>query len=300
MACAYPHPSPRPGTATETTTPAATAGRASRSAQVPAAAANAVSSPGTLDAWEAEGGAVPGVLAPRPAGWLQRLLGTAEEEATRIEAELRAETGYDEENRVKHYRDQRCAADHVPALGLAWSHVRVLQAAEAWRLVRAADGRYAVRRSRDATKGGRKVSSDRVETLIRARYLTPVSESTGLVRIRLTIRGAQALYLVGLHPEGVHADEKSAYQARWARAASRWMSKEDRKAAARRLPHLPSIACRWYRDRPVTATEQVRRAARTVDTVSDPGTTEAWESDGGAVPKAQVPTPPAPAAPGGR
>ncbi|MEU2514491.1 hypothetical protein [Streptomyces syringium] len=200
-----------------------------------------------------------------------------------VEAELVAETGMDQANRSKLERDRSLAQREVPALGIARSHIALLEAAQAWRLVRTDDGAYAVRRSRDA-EGGRKVSGERVALLLQARYFAEVTESSGLVRVRLTIRGAQALYLIGLHPAGVHGDERAAYQAKWARVAGRSrMSRDARKAAARRLPPLPSHAATRYGDRPLTVIEQAWRAARAIDVGSGPGGAGAWESEGGAV-----------------
>ncbi|MEV4506714.1 hypothetical protein [Streptomyces klenkii] len=202
---------------------------------------------------------------------------------TEVEAELVAETGMDQANRSKLERDRTLAQREVPALGIARSHVALLEAAKAWRLVRTDDGAYAVRRSRDA-EGGRKASCERVALLLQARYFTEVTESSGLVQVRLTIRGAQALYLIGLHPAGVHANERSAYRARWAKVAGQSrMSRDARKTAARRLAPLPSHAADRYGDRPVTVTEQAWRTAQALDVVSGPGGADAWENEGGAV-----------------
>ncbi|MEU5417768.1 hypothetical protein [Streptomyces sp. NPDC020667] len=210
------------------------------------------------------------------ATWLRALDAEAE-------AELVAETGMDQANRLKLERDRSLAQREVPALGIACSHVALLEAAQAWRLVRTGDGTYAVRRSRDA-EGGRKVSGERVVLMLQARYFTEVTESGGLVRVRLTIRGAQALYLIGLHPAGVHGDEGAAYRARLGRVAGRSrMSRDARKAAARRLAPLPSRAADRYGDRPVTVTDQAWRTARAGDVVSGPGGADVWESEGGVV-----------------
>ncbi|MFC5148960.1 hypothetical protein [Streptomyces aureoversilis] len=246
--------------------------------------ADPVSDPGTVARREDDGG--PGReevqetdldrSCEEVAAWLRAL-------DAEVEAELVAETGMDEANRLKLEWDRALAQRAVPALGIARSHVALLEAAQAWQLVRTDDGAYVVRRSRDA-EGGRKVSGERVVLMLQARYFKEVTESSGLVRVRLTIRGAQALYLIGLHPAGVHGDERAAYRARWAKVAGRSrMSRDARKTAARRLAPLPSHAADRYGDRPVTVAEQAWRTARALDVVSGLGGADAWESEGGAV-----------------
>ncbi|MFI1258980.1 hypothetical protein ACH4U6_35115 [Streptomyces netropsis] len=254
-----------------------------------------VSEPSTVARREDDSGAAPERVQEtgrdrtreQVAAWLRTL-------DAEVEAELVAEADMDQANRIKLARHRSLAQREVPALGIARSHVALLEAAQAWRLVRTDAGTYVVRRSRDAEEG-RKVSGERVVLMLQARYFKEVTESSGLVRVRLTIRGAQALYLIGLHPAGVHGDERAAYRARWAKVTGRSrMSRDARKAAARCLPPLPAWAAGRYGDRPVSVAEQAWRSGRSADVMSGPGAAEAWENEGGAVCGVAAPVGPQP------
>ncbi|MEU2086844.1 DUF6884 domain-containing protein [Streptomyces albus] len=186
----------------------------------------------------------------------------------RIEAELRAETGMDAENRVRLELATLTAAEKVPALGWSVGMVRAMEVAEAGRLVR---------RDGFAWDGRRKVARHRVLALANAGFLA-IGRGADR-RITPTLMGSLALYLARLAPEHVHPDDKSAYEARMAAVGRRrGMSKEDRKRAARRLPPLdPHLVRRFVR--PVTLAEQEALAAREAEAAE-----QVWEDEGGAVP----------------
>ncbi|WP_158718300.1 DUF6884 domain-containing protein [Streptomyces albus] len=190
------------------------------------------------------------------------------ERDARIEAELRAETGMDAENRVRLELATLTAAEKVPALGWSVGMVRAMEVAEAGRLVQ---------RDGFAWDGRRKVARHRVLALANAGFLR-IGRGADR-RITPTPMGSLALYLARLAPEHVHPDDKSAYEARMAAVGRRrGMSKEDRKRAAHRLPPLdPHLVRRFVR--PVTLAEQEALAAREAEAAE-----HVWEDEGGAVP----------------
>jgi hypothetical protein len=116
----------------------------------------------------------------------------------------------------------------VPALG--WSRPMadvVTWAANGWLWQNGPDG---------FRHQGRKVKADRVSMLLDAGFLYRSADG----RVYATADGERAMYLAGLHPAGVHPDDKAAHEARLAVARrDRSRSLEDCKSAARRLPVLP-------------------------------------------------------------
>ncbi|MEU6946592.1 DUF6248 family natural product biosynthesis protein [Streptomyces sp. NPDC046316] len=215
------------------------------------------------------------------------------EEAQR-EAEERAATGMDEGNRDQARRNAYYAEDAVPELGWTAGHARVLEAAETGRLYwRDKQARQAAQHGQ--WEGGRKISGERTRALYGARFLIGARQDDGTRVLTLSPMGQVALELARLHPEGLYATDKDAYQARYDRVAKRHQRSDDKKAAAHRLPPLDSIAFRLYR-RPVTLAEQELQAQREA--------AEQWEDEGGYCPGVQTPRPaavepvePAPAAP---
>ena len=194
------------------------------------------------------------------------------------EAEERAATGMDRDNRERASINRYFAEDAVPALGWTPGHVRVLEAAATGRLYwRNGQARQAS--TLGVWDGGRKVSRDRTRALCRARFLA-VRQADGARVLTPSPMGRIALEMARLHPEGLYADERAAYEARYARAAKSWMSSDEKKAHGRRLPPLDGTALRLYR-RPVTLAEQEAQAER--DAV------DGWEDEGGHCPGVQAP-----------
>ncbi|MER5372667.1 hypothetical protein [Streptomyces sp. NPDC002553] len=98
---------------------------------------------------------------------------------------------------------------------------------------------------------GRKVNAERVAMLRAARFLVTGTDRETLTLLHPSDMGREALYLATLYPEGLQADERAAYDARYARARRPWMNNEERKSAARRLPPLDPHAMRAVREKPV-------------------------------------------------
>ncbi|WP_331726541.1 hypothetical protein [Streptomyces sp. NBC_00280] len=196
---------------------------------------------------------------------------TRRREEARCEAEERAATGMDRDNRGRVSMNAYFAEDFVPQLGWTAGHVRVLEAAETGRLYRH-DGQVRWAPQPGAWSGGRRVSRERTQALHAARFLAAVPRRDGTVVLILSPMGQVALELVRLYPAGLYETDRAAYEARYARVARRGRSREDTKAAARRLPLLSSSALRLYR-RPVTLVEQEERAQREAETQ--------WEEEGG-------------------
>lgn len=197
------------------------------------------------------------------------------------EAEERAATGMDADNRDRAVRNRYLAEGHVAELGWTAGHVRVLEAAESGRLYwREGAARQAARRG--LWSGGRRVSRDRTEALFAARFLVAVRQDDGTRVLTPSPMGQVALELARLHPDGLHDSDQAAYEARFARVRRRHKRRDDQKAAARALPPLDSSARNLYR-KPVTLTEQRTRAER--DAV------DRWEGEGGHCPGAHTPSP---------
>lgn len=215
-----------------------------------------------------------------PAEHAERESARRREEARR-EAEERAATGMDRDNRRRASMNAYFAEDFVPNLGWTAGHVRVLDAAETGRLYRR-DGQVRRAPQPGAWSGGRRVSRERTQALHAARFLAGVPRRDGIVVLIPSPMGQVALELARLYPAGLHETDRAAYEARYARVARRGRSREDTKAAARRLPLLSSSALRLYR-RPVTLVEQEERAQREAGTQ--------WEDEGGSCFGVEVPRP---------
>ncbi|MFZ3476066.1 DUF6248 family natural product biosynthesis protein [Streptomyces sp. 2.9] len=202
------------------------------------------------------------------------------EEAQR-EAEERAATGMDADNRNQVSMNRYYAEGAIPQLGWTAGHVRVLEAADTGRLY------WSNKQARQAARqgewdGGRKVSAERTRALYEARFLLATRQDDGVRVLTLSTMGRIALELVRIYPEGLHATEQDAYQVRYDQVAKRYDRSDDKKAAARRLPELEYCARRNYR-RPVTLVEQDLQAQRDA--------ADQWEDEGGYCPGVQVPRP---------
>ncbi|MFI5808702.1 DUF6248 family natural product biosynthesis protein [Streptomyces sp. NPDC051561] len=220
--------------------------------------------------------------------WRAQWESAARAQETQEEARARAVTGMDSDNRDREARNRDLAEDFVSALGWTIGHLRVVEAAATGRLFwRGGRARLASRPG--VRDGGRLVSKDRTLPLYAARFLVAAGHDDGVRQLTLSPMGERALALVRLHPAGLYPDDRAAYEARYTLSAKRWMSSDQKKAAARRLPPLDHLALRFYR-RPVTLAEQEERAGREAQ--------EQWEDEGGYCPGVPTPSPvAAPAAP---
>ncbi|QHC33896.1 DUF6248 family natural product biosynthesis protein [Streptomyces sp. HF10] len=196
------------------------------------------------------------------------------------EAEERAATGMDADNRHLARMNDYLAESAVPLLGWTAGHVRVLEAAETGRLYQR-DGQVRQAAERGTWSGGRKVSRERTQDLHAAGFLVVVDAADGARVLAATPMGQVALELARLHPAGLYESDKAAYEARYARVAKRYKRMDDKKAAARRLPALEHGVGRYRR--PVTLVEQEARAAREA--------AEQWEDEGGYCPGVETPAP---------
>lgn len=98
---------------------------------------------------------------------------------------------------------------------------------------------------------GRKVDGARVAMLRAAGFLVTRTDSETSTPLHPSDMGREALYLATLYPEGLYADERAAYEARYEQSRRPGMNSEDRKRAARRLPPLDPHAMRAVREKPV-------------------------------------------------
>ncbi|GHA47752.1 hypothetical protein GCM10010329_82710 [Streptomyces spiroverticillatus] len=210
----------------------------------------------------------------------------ARREEAEEEARERAATGMDAENRHTDLMNRFYAEHHVPRLGWTAGHVRVLEAAGSGRLYWK-DHTARQARTHGMWEGGRRISRERVKALFASRFLCWAAPPAGGARVlALTPSGRTALALARLFPQGLFPDDQTAYLARYARAARRWMTSDDKKDAARRLPPLGRSALRAYRP-PVTLAEQQARAEQQA--------ADQWEDEGGYCPGVLTPRPaPAP------
>lgn len=197
------------------------------------------------------------------------------------EAEERAATGMDRENRDHAARNQYLAEGHVAELGWTAGHVRVLEAAESGRLYWRDGGARQAARPGD-WDGGRRISRERTQALFAARFLVAVRQDDGTRVLTPSLMGQVALELARLHPAGLHASDQAAYEARFAQVRRRHKRRDDQKAAARVLPPLESSVRNLYR-KPFTLAEQQERAEREA--------ADRWEDEGGYCPAAKVPHP---------
>ncbi|MFI8178029.1 DUF6248 family natural product biosynthesis protein [Streptomyces microflavus] len=196
------------------------------------------------------------------------------------EAEERAATGMDADNRHLARMNAYLAESAVPLLGWTAGHVRVLEAAETGRLYQC-DGQVRQAPERGTWSGGRKVSRERTQDLHAAGFLVALDAADGARVLAATPMGQVALDLARLHPEGLYESDKAAYEARYARVAKRHKRMDDKKDAARRLPALEHRVSSYQR--PVTLVEQEARAAREA--------AEQWEDEGGYCPGVETPAP---------
>ncbi|MFI1700332.1 hypothetical protein ACH419_30720 [Streptomyces bobili] len=98
---------------------------------------------------------------------------------------------------------------------------------------------------------GRRVDGARVAMLRAAGFLVTGTETETSTPLHPSEMGREALYLATLYPEGLYADERAAYEARYEKSRRPQMNSEDRKRAARRLPPLDPHAMRAVREKPV-------------------------------------------------
>ncbi|PVC80363.1 hypothetical protein DBP19_36540 [Streptomyces sp. CS090A] len=196
------------------------------------------------------------------------------------EAEERAATGMDADNRHLARMNAYLAESAVPLLGWTAGHVRVLEAAETGRLYQR-DGQVRQAAERGTWSGGRKISRERTQDLHAAGFLVVVDAADGARVLAATPMGQVALDLARLHPEGLYESDKAAYEARYARVAKRHKRMDDKKDAARRLPALEHRVSSYRR--PVTLVEQEACAAREA--------TDQWEDEGGYCPGVETPAP---------
>ncbi|MFH8257772.1 toprim domain-containing protein [Streptomyces roseolus] len=97
---------------------------------------------------------------------------------------------------------------------------------------------------------GRKVNAERVAMLRAAGFLVTGSDGETSTLLHPSDMGREALYLATLYPEGLHEDERAAYEARYEASRKSWMNNEERKSAARRLPPLDPHTMRAIREKP--------------------------------------------------
>ncbi|MFD7583764.1 hypothetical protein [Kitasatospora sp. NPDC059817] len=203
-------------------------------------------------------------------------------EEAQHEAEQRAATGMDRENRERAASNRYLAEHHVAALGWTTGHLRVMEAAATGRLY------WRDRRARIAAQhgdwtGGRRVSQERTQALYAARFLVTTARTTNGARVLApSLMGRVALELARLHQAALHPTDQAAYEARLVWARRRHRRRDDQKAAARRLPDLDPSARKLYRH-PVTLAEQQARAEREA--------TDRWEGEGGYCPAVEMPRP---------
>ncbi|CAI4198564.1 DUF6248 family natural product biosynthesis protein (plasmid) [Streptomyces albidoflavus] len=214
-----------------------------------------------------------------PAEHAERESGRRRAEAEQ-EAEERAATGMDADNRHLARMNAYLAESAVPRLGWTAGHVRVLEAAETGRLYQR-DGQVRQAAEHGTWSGGRRVSRERTQDLHTAGFLVAVDAADGAQVLAATSMGQVALELARLHPAGLYESDKAAYEARYNRVAKLYKRMDDKKAAARRLPALEHGVGRYRR--PVTLVEQEARAARKA--------TEQWEDEGGYCPGVETPAP---------
>ncbi|MFF3015871.1 hypothetical protein [Streptomyces sp. NPDC057939] len=188
-----------------------------------------------------------------PAELAERESARRQEEAER-EAEQQAATGMDRPNREKAASNLYLAERHVAELGWTTGHLRVMEAAATGRLYwRGSRARLAARNGE--WTGGRRISQERTQALLTAKFLTAAQNGDGTHVLTPSPMGNVALDLARLHQDGLHTSDRAAYDARFARVRRRHKRRDDQKAAARRLPPLDRSAQKLYQ-KPVTIAEQ--------------------------------------------
>lgn len=213
--------------------------------------------PGSLEAWDGEGGGNPDVWeSVRTADYMDALRARINIE---VETQLRADTGMDEPNRLRLKLAEGQASDVVPGLGWSQPLLDVMKLAAAGRLTTDDDGLF--RQPSEGSGAGRRVNAQRVQLLLEAGFLAMPTEKAALRLIRPTAQGEQALFLAALYPEGIHPDDGTAYAARLKDVRRPWHNKEDSKSAARRLAPLDRWAMRRSDDRPQRLSDEEHEGA---------------------------------------
>ncbi|MFF3957438.1 hypothetical protein ACFYY1_30130 [Streptomyces sp. NPDC001890] len=196
----------------------------------------------------------------KPATEQARLADTREQLSAKLaqleaqdDRQLTAVTRMDTANRDRLRSDQWHAKGTVPELGwwpaLAADMTHALEGrlwldeTGAARLLREPAG--------DRVVPGRKVNAERVAMLRAAGFLVTDTRTDTSTLLRSSTMGREALYLATLYPEGLHEDERRAYEARYEQSRRPWMNNEERKSAARRLPPLDRYVMRAVREKPV-------------------------------------------------
>ncbi|MFC9266314.1 toprim domain-containing protein [Streptomyces zhihengii] len=207
--------------------------------------AAAFTDPGAVEVWDSEGGGGKELWeAVRVAGDMTALRAAID---MRVETELRAETGMDADNRERLELARVHASMVVPPLGWSRQLADVMRIAVDGRLIVDGDGVF---RQRPTGGGaGRRVSNARVQLLKEASFLTLPGGESSEGEVRPTVQGDQALFLADLYPDGLHADDTAAYEARLKASRRPWRSSDENKSVARRLPPLERWAMRWPEDR---------------------------------------------------
>ncbi|RNG26043.1 hypothetical protein EEJ42_16365 [Streptomyces botrytidirepellens] len=170
-----------------------------------------------------------------------------------LDRDLTAVTRMDAANRDRLLGARWRAESAVPELG--WWPTLAADMAHAYQgrlwldetgtprlLKKTADGRVVA---------GRKVDAERVAMLRAAGFLVTGTNSETSTSLRPSDMGRESLYLATLYPEGLHADERAAYEARYEQSRRPWMNNEDRKTAARRLPPLDRYTMQAAGEKPV-------------------------------------------------
>ncbi|WP_053683277.1 hypothetical protein [Streptomyces sp. XY593] len=215
------------------------------------------------------------------------------QEEDRREAEQQAATGMDRENREKATTNLYLAKHHVAELGWSTGHLRVMEAAATGRLYRRG-GRARLAARKGEWNGGRRISQERTQALLTAKFLTAAQHGDDTHLLTPSPMGHVALELARLHQDGLHASDHAAYEARFARVRRRHKRRDDQKAAARRLPPLEPSAQKLYQ-KPITIAEQQARASQQPPVEPAPATPP--RPDTKPLPAAAPPQP-APAPPG--
>ncbi|WP_331726317.1 DUF3560 domain-containing protein [Streptomyces sp. NBC_00470] len=169
--------------------------------------------------------------------WIAQLLAEAEAALTRV-------TGMDEASRDRLALDRYKAEEAVPELGWWPAIAKDLTHAQQGRLWLDGQGQpRLLPKGTDVTSAtGRPVRAQRIALLRDAGYLKTGTDRETETLLHPTAMGRKALYLVTLYPEGLHANEQTAHEARAQKSRRSWMNNEERRNAARRLPPLEGLA----------------------------------------------------------
>ncbi|WP_457469925.1 toprim domain-containing protein [Streptomyces sp. TE4109] len=173
--------------------------------------------------------------------------------AAEHDRQLTAVTRMDAANQDQLHRHQYHAKEKMPALGwwpaLAADMAHALEG-RLW-LDETGAARLLKEPAGERIVPGRKISAERVAMLRTAGFLVTDTETDTSTLLRPSLMGREALYLATLYPEGLHADERAAYEARNEQSRRPWMTNEDRKSAARRLPPLSRYGMQAVREKPL-------------------------------------------------